>query len=79
MLAIVMVSRKRLTYLKITWRIIGTLDTMILSWLITANWKWGILIGGVELVTKWFFIISTKMDISSKFSNYGVNKTIHQK
>ena len=48
-----MVSRKRHILKTITWRIIGTLDTMILSWLITANWKWGIVtIGGVELVTK---------------------------
>ena len=47
-----MVSRKRHILKTITWRIIGTLDTMILSWIITGNWKWELIIGGVELITK---------------------------
>ena len=37
-----MVSRKRHILKTITWRIIGTLDTMIISWIITGNWKWGL-------------------------------------
>lgn len=36
----------------ITWRIVGTLDTMILSGLITGDWKLGLAIGGTEVLTK---------------------------
>lgn len=36
----------------ITWRIIGTIDTIILSWLITGELKMGLAIGGVEVITK---------------------------
>ena len=47
-----MVAKKRHILKTISWRIIGTLDTMILSWIITGNWKIGVAIGGVEVVTK---------------------------
>jgi len=36
----------------VTWRIIGTIDTVILSWLLTGSWKIGLSIGGLETVTK---------------------------
>ena len=36
----------------ISWRIIGTLDTMIISWIITGKLDTALLIGGVEVVTK---------------------------
>ena len=36
----------------ITWRVIGTLDTMFLSWLITGNAMLGLKVGLAELVTK---------------------------
>lgn len=38
----------------ITWRIIGTIDTTLLGWLITGNLKFGLAIGGTEVVTKMF-------------------------
>jgi len=47
-----MVSYKRHILKTISWRIIGTIDTMILSWLITGSWKLGLTIGGVEVITK---------------------------
>jgi len=47
-----MVSRKRHILKTITWRIVGTLDTMILSWIITGSLKIGMTIGGVEVITK---------------------------
>ena len=47
-----MVSRKRHILKTISWRIIGTLDTMILSWIITGSLKIGVAIGGVEVITK---------------------------
>ncbi|AWM13064.1 DUF2061 domain-containing protein [Flavobacterium sp. NRK F10] len=36
----------------ITWRIVGTLDTMLLSWFITANPWVGLKVGVAELITK---------------------------
>lgn len=36
----------------ISWRIIGTLDTMIISWIVTGHLNTALLIGGVEVVTK---------------------------
>jgi len=38
----------------ITWRIVGTIDTMILGWLITGSIKMGLAIGGTEVITKMF-------------------------
>jgi uncharacterized membrane protein len=36
----------------ITWRIVGTIDTIILSWIITGDLGIGMAIGGVEVITK---------------------------
>ena len=36
----------------ITWRVIGTLDTLLLSWFISGDMSVGIKVGGLELVTK---------------------------
>lgn len=38
----------------ITWRIVGTLDTMLLGWIITGSLKIGLAIGGTEVITKMF-------------------------
>jgi len=35
-----------------SWRIVGTLDTMALGWLITGDCLVGLKIGALELVTK---------------------------
>lgn len=36
----------------ITWRLVGTVDTVVLGWLITGNLEIGLKIGGVEVITK---------------------------
>lgn len=36
----------------ITWRLVGTIDTVVLGWLITGNLEIGLKIGGVEVITK---------------------------
>jgi len=36
----------------ITWRVIGTLDTIMLSWYISGSLKLGLQLGGVEIITK---------------------------
>lgn len=36
----------------ITWRLVGTLDTIVIAWIITGNPYTGVKIGGIELITK---------------------------
>ena len=36
----------------ITFRIIGTIDTILVSWFITGSFKVGAILGGIEFVTK---------------------------
>lgn len=36
----------------LSWRIVGTLDTIIISYLITGELAFALSIGGIELVTK---------------------------
>jgi len=36
----------------ISWRILGTLDTVLISWIVTGDTKMALSIGSVELVTK---------------------------
>ena len=45
-------SVKRHLAKTITWRIVGTIDTMIIGWLITGDAMTGLKIGGIEVVTK---------------------------
>ena len=46
-------EQKRRSILKaISWRIIGTLDTFLISFLITGKIKFAISISGIELLTK---------------------------
>ena len=66
-----MVAHKRHILKTITWRIIGTLDTMVLSWIITGNWKWGVAIGGVELITK-MVLYYLHERAWYRFSNFGI-------
>ncbi len=46
------VSYKRHLAKTITWRFVGTLDTILLSWVITGDPFMGLQIGAVELVSK---------------------------
>ena len=73
-----MVSYKRHILKTISWRVLGTLDTIILSWVITGSWKLGLSIGGVEVVTKMvlYFLHERAW---YKFSEYGIDKTKRKK
>ena len=68
-----MVSYKRHVAKTISWRIIGTLDTIILSGIITGSWKLGMAIGGVEVITIMvlYFLHERAW---YKFSKFGVSK-----
>lgn len=69
-----MVSYKRHILKTISWRIVGTIDTMLLSWFITGSWKLGLTIGGVEVITKMvlYFLHERAW---YKFSEFGVEKS----
>ena len=45
-------SRKRHIAKTVTWRIVGTLDTMLLAWWISGNPFTGLKIGLIEVITK---------------------------
>lgn len=36
----------------VTWRIVGTVDTMVISFIVTGSLKMGLAIGGIEVITK---------------------------
>ena len=45
-------SRRRHLAKTITWRLIGTVDTVLIGWVVTGDPWIGIQVGGVEMVTK---------------------------
>lgn len=49
---LILESRKRHVAKTLTWRLIGTLDTMIIAWIISGNYLSGLKIGFAEVVTK---------------------------
>lgn len=68
-----MVSYKRHLAKTVSWRVIGTLDTMILSGLITGSWLTGLTIGGVEIITK-MILYFVHERVWYKFSKFGLKK-----
>ena len=68
-----MVSYKRHLLKTISWRVIGTLDTMFLSALITGSWEMGLTIGGVEVFTKMLLYFFHER-AWYKLSKFGVEK-----
>lgn len=45
-------SIKRHAFKTITWRIIGTLDTILIGWIISGDPLIGLKIGSIEVITK---------------------------
>lgn len=68
-----MVSYKRHVAKTISWRVIGTLDTMVLSGIITGSWITGLTIGAIEVITKMvlYFLHERAW---YKFSKFGLKK-----
>lgn len=46
------INRARHIYKTLTWRLIGTLDTVLLGWIVSGDPTVGLTIGSLELVTK---------------------------
>jgi len=47
-----LVSHKRHVMKTITWRLVGTIDTILIGWIISGNPLIGLKIGSVEIITK---------------------------
>ena len=43
---------KRSILKTITWRITASLDTFVIAWIITGDWRMGGSIAGIEVITK---------------------------
>ena len=68
-----MVSYKRHLLKTITWRIVGTLDTIIISFILTGSLKIGLAIGGIEIISK-MILYYLHERTWYKFSKFGVNE-----
>ena len=48
-------QKKRSIVKTLTWRVTASLDTFVIAWVITGDWKMGGSIAGIEVITKMFF------------------------
>ena len=63
-------SHKRHIAKAVTWRIIGTLDTILLSWIITGNPFTGLKIGIAEVITKMgLYYLHERLWFKTRFTN----------
>tara|TARA_Y100001938_G_C8079088_1_gene427967 strand:- start:1150 stop:1359 length:210 start_codon:yes stop_codon:yes gene_type:complete len=67
------VARKRHFAKAVSWRIIGTLDTMIIGWLVTGDPLTGAAIGAFEVFSKLFLYYGHER-AWYKLSKFGVDK-----
>ena len=68
-----MVSKKRHLAKAISWRTLGTIDTMIIGWLVSGDPWIGVSIGSIEVVTK-IFLYYAHERAWYKFSRFGLNQ-----
>ena len=62
------VTKLRSILKTISWRIVGTLDTMCLGWIITGSPLIGLKIGALELFTKMIlYYLHERLWLQSKF------------
>jgi uncharacterized membrane protein len=66
------ISHKRHILKTISWRILGTIDTIVIGGLITGDWKIGLSIGGIEVISKMtLYYIHERVWYKS---NYGIKR-----
>jgi uncharacterized membrane protein len=69
------VSAKRHLAKAVTWRILGTLDTIAISWFFTGSLAIGAAIGGFEVITKTILYYAHER-VWYKHIRYGVKKDV---
>jgi len=69
-------SKSRSLLKTISWRIVGTLDTMALGWIITGSPLVGLKIGGLELITK--FVLYYFHERAWVTCKYGIDKNVKE-
>lgn len=65
-------SQRRHLFKTITWRALGTLDTIVLSWIVSGNPFTGLKIGFAEVITK--MLLYYLHERSWYKINYGLDK-----
>lgn len=36
----------------VSWRAVGSIDTMVITYIVTGNWKFGLAVGSIEVMSK---------------------------
>ena len=72
-----LVSKKRHIAKTITWRVVGTVETIVLGWIISGDPTIGLSVGAAELVTK--MVLYYFHERAWYSSNYGVTKKVDKK
>lgn len=67
------VTLKRHFLKTLTWRVVGTVDTILLSWYISGDPLIGLSIGGAEVVTKMILYFIHER-VWYKYTDIGVNR-----
>jgi uncharacterized membrane protein len=67
-----MVSYKRQIAKAITFRVLGTLDTILASWFVTGSFEVGAMIGGIEIITK-IILYFFHERVWDKYIKYGLD------
>lgn len=67
------VSYKRHLFKSISWRVVGTLDTIFLSGIVTGSWLTGFAIGGFEIFTKMILYFFHER-LWYRFIKFGIKK-----
>ena len=56
----------------ITFRVLGTLDTILASWFVTGSFEIGAMIGGIEIITK-IILYFFHERVWDKYIKYGLD------
>ena len=67
-----MANYKRQIAKAITFRVLGTIDTVLVSWFITDSFEIGAILGGIEVVTK-IILYFLHERVWDKYIKYGLD------
>jgi uncharacterized membrane protein len=64
-----MILKRRHVAKAISWRIVGSIDSLLIAWLVTGSFELGAILGGAKLVTATVWYKYIKFGITNKQSN----------